>query len=526
VTYREHRCSEEVIRRLGATLIFPGDHRRRLASAAAPLPRCGPFTKTGGDQVRGIGVAVVAAVLAGGLAGCGQAVAGAAPEVDWAACPGAPQGHPVRCATIPVPVDWATGTGRVDLHVSRLSAADPDRRIGVLMFNPGGPGTGAAGYLRTPEYAKQYLGPELLARFDVVGVDPRGVAGSQPVDCALPAHDPTVDRFPTDAAGVRTLTDANAAFANSCAERSGPLAAHLDTGSVARDLDAVRAALGAERISFLGVSYGSMLGRAYAELFPNRLRALALDAIVDRSLPAEWLAVDDAAAVQDGVEHFAAWCAAEPSCALDVPGVLPEILASADRGELLADGRALTATEASAGVNAFLQSPQLYPQLATALTAARQHDGTALAATGMAAADPDGYRAYRAIICQDLDTTAFTRHLPELVHRVQRAGPALRGYSEFWDIASGCAGWPVPAAWQPHPWPTADLPPTLLVSGAHDVATPREWAERTRAQLPDSALLRWDGAGHSAWQLNNPCATAATIDYLISAQLPPEPARC
>ncbi len=263
-----------------------------------------------------------------------------------------------------------------------------------------------------------------------------------------------------------------------------------------------------------------MLGRSYAELFPHRLRALALDAIVDRSLPVARLVVDDAAAVQDGVEHFASWCTADSSCGLDVLAALRSVLASADRGELLADGRPVTAYQVASGVNAHLQSPLLYPALSSALKAALSLDASGL--VGLPA-DPVRHAMYRSIICQDLDTRTFTAQLPSLGRRVQRAGPALRGYSEFWDIASGCAGWPVPSAWRPHRWPHLDLPLTLLLSGAHDVATPRVWAERTRRQLPNSTLLRWSEAGHSAWQLNSECATQATIAYLLTVRPPATP---
>jgi pimeloyl-ACP methyl ester carboxylesterase len=244
------------------------------------------------------GIAALASSVAISLTAWSPAQA--APTIDWASCAEAPAGHPVQCATVAVPDDWVSGRGRVNLRVARLSAADPARRIGVLMFNPGGPGTGAAGYLTRPDYAEQYFGKAILDRFDVVGVDPRGVAGSQAVECELPARDPGVDRFPDDGAGVAALVRANRAFVRSC---RGP--EHLDTVSVARDLDAVRAALGERQISFLGVSYGTMVGRAYAEVFPGRLRALALDAIVDRSLSADRFVIDDAMAVQDGVDQFA-----------------------------------------------------------------------------------------------------------------------------------------------------------------------------------------------------------------------------
>jgi pimeloyl-ACP methyl ester carboxylesterase len=191
------------------------------------------------------------------------------------------------------------------------------------------------------------------------------------------------------------------------------------------------------------------------------------------------------------------------------------VLDLADRGELKAGQTVVTTREVQMGVNAFLQSPLLYPELARALTAARLHDGTALHATGMHA-DPAAYRMYRTIICQDIGTADVAARLPELARRARAVAPALRGYSEFWNIASGCAGWPMPARWRPHLWVAAALPPVLLVSGAHDVATPRSWAENVHRQVPNSALLRWEGAGHSAWQINNGCATNVTVDYLVT----------
>ncbi|MBE1463349.1 alpha/beta hydrolase [Kibdelosporangium phytohabitans] len=464
---------------------------------------------------------LLASVVAGTMFTCTQAQA--KETIDWRACPEAPKDHPVRCAAVRVPADWSTGRGQVSLRIARLPAADVSKRVGVLMFNPGGPGSGAAGYLTQPLYAERYLGKAVLERFDVVGIDPRGVAGSEPIKCDKPAHDPAVDRFPADTAGVRALIAANAAFAQSC---HGSAAEHLDTVSVAHDMDAVRSLLGERQISFLGVSYGTMLGRAYAERFPDRLRALVLDAIADRSLGAGKLAIDDAKAVQDSVNRFAGWCAGQTGCGVDVPEALRSVQDMADRGQLKAGQANVTAREVQMGVNAFLQSPMLYPNLATALKAAQQGDGTAIHQTGMHT-DPWGYGMYRSIICQDVDTRGVAARLPELGRTAREVAPDLRGYSEFWDIMSGCVGWPIPAQWQPHPWrATAQLPPTLLVSGAHDVATPRLWAENTRRQLPNSMLLRWDGDGHAAWPMHNACANARTVDYLITRQLPPPSTVC
>ncbi|MGQ0837332.1 alpha/beta hydrolase [Actinokineospora sp.] len=442
----------------------------------------------------------------------------AEPGLDWQPCS---PGNAAQCATMTVPVDWAKGTGTLELAVSRLPASDPARRIGVLMFNPGGPGAGAAAITSRPDWAAGYFPAEVLRRFDVVGVDFRGTGSSNPIDCARPPHDPRVNRFPTNLFGQAKLALANASFATSCFTRTGPVLAHLDTASVARDLDAVREALGERQISYLGVSYGTMLGQSYAELFPHRLRAFALDAVVDRSLSARQLVEDNAVSTQDGVDQFAAWCARESACALhgkDMSQVLTDVTARADRGEVTVGETALTAREVHAGVTAALNFGSSFPSLAEGLLAASNGDGTGIGE--VAATDPAFYRAYRSIICQDMPVD-FAARVPETVAKVRALGPDLRGYSEFWDIASGCVGWPLPARWTPRPWQVSpELPPTLLVSGAHDVATPRKWAENVQRQLPGSTLLRWDGVGHASWTANNSCAAKATADYLLTLELP------
>ncbi|MFI6571461.1 alpha/beta hydrolase [Nocardia fluminea] len=111
----------------------------------------------------------------------------------------------------------------------------------------------------------------------------------------------------------------------------------------------------------------------------------------------------------------------------------------------------------------------------------------------------------------------FAGRMPEMAREVADLGPMLRGYSEWWDIASGCVGWPIPSAWQPHPWHAApSLPPTLLVSGAHDIATPRVFATGVHQQLGSSSLLTWEGEGHTAWISGNQCAKAAITQYLVT----------
>jgi len=313
----------------------------------------------------------------------------------------------------------------------------------------------------------------------------------------------------------------NRQFGDACAQGSGPLFAHLDTGSIARDMDTVRRALGEETISFLGLSYGTMLAQSYAELFPAHVRAMVVDGVVDRSLSWRRMAAIDAAAVEDGVGRFARWSAGDERSALhgqDVHGFLTSLLRRADSGEIKDGDRRVRAEEIAQAVNAGLQSPQLYEMLATALR--KTDDSKDMAPLTPMATNPD-YALYRSIICQDIPGPVDAESaLPAAVRLVRKAGPTLRGYSEFWDIVSGCAGWPVNSAWTPHAWRVPkSFPPALLLSGAHDVATPPAFADGVRRALPTGRLLRWDGDGHTAW-LNSPATVVAAIDYLTTLRVP------
>ncbi|MFB9903269.1 alpha/beta hydrolase [Allokutzneria oryzae] len=436
------------------------------------------------------------------------AAAAAAPTLTWKPCGEA------ECATLSVPLDWDKPGERVAISVSRAPARDQSRRIGALMFSPGGPGSGTAELVA--RYAKEVFPDEVRDRFDLIGLDFRGTGTSTPIRCDLPPHDPSSDRFPVTAAATAKLAGENAAFANSCAAKTGPVMAHLDTDTIARDMDALREALGEKQISYLGLSYGSMLGQAYAERFPHRLRALALDGVVDRSLPTRQLVKDNAVSTQDGWTQFVDWCARDASCALhgkDPRQVLRDVTALAERGALKAGDRVVTPREVQAGALLALNANTFLPAMASGLVKALTGDGSMLT-QGMI--NSPMYTSYRSIICQDIPV-GFPLH--EAVGEVRALNPDLGGYSELWDIASGCAGWPQPVRWTPHTW-RGTPPSTLLVSGAHDVATPRTWAESVHRQIPGSHLLTWPGVGHTAWMGNNKCAREATARYLLTLEMP------
>jgi pimeloyl-ACP methyl ester carboxylesterase len=234
-----------------------------------------------------------------------------------------------------VPADWADPYGAsISLTVARRPATNPKLRIGVLLVNPGGPGGSAVDFALD---APSFFGASVRARFDIIGMDPRGVGRSSPVRCsqkligARPS--PLIDN---EDAYAKTI-DYNRKLAADCAARTGAHFAHVDSESVVHDMDAVRAALGEEKISFYGASYGTLIGTEYAQAYPERLRALALDSVMDHSVGLARFLLDTTAASQDAFEQFIAWCARDAKCVLrgqDIKEVWARVAARAIAGTL------------------------------------------------------------------------------------------------------------------------------------------------------------------------------------------------
>ncbi|TDD06589.1 alpha/beta hydrolase [Nonomuraea deserti] len=474
-------------------------------------------------------IVAITSASALGLGGGTSAAASTRPSalvpgrLSWTGCADRPG---AECGVIKVPLDWSAPSGaKIELAVVRRKATDPGSRVGTLFYNPGGPGV--PGALLVRDYASSTFSDELRRRFDIVGIDPRGVGESTPaVRCGLPVHDPGISRFPRSRTGYEHLVASNTAVGRSCSKGTGPLLGHLDTADVARDFDAVRAALGVAKVSFFGKSYGSMLGARYARLFPDRVRTMALDGAVDQGIPAARLVVDAAGAVEDSFGRFTAWCADTATCALhgrDAGKVWDSLVATAEREPIgVRGGRPLTAEELRYTAYAFLtNTPEFAGGLATAITQAEQGDARLFASMrAQALDDPVSTAAYRSILCSDVDPRIRNyRDVRDRMRQVVKAAPHMRGTSEFWDMTVGCVGWPVPPARAPHARPIKGLPPVLVVGNTHDPATPLRWARSLSARIEGSGLLTYDGDGHTAYR-RSACATRHIDAYLVTGRLP------
>jgi pimeloyl-ACP methyl ester carboxylesterase len=214
------------------------------------------------------------------LAGVGAEAAQAAP-LQWGECP--PEAAGLECALLPVPLDYRDPGGRqIEIAVSRLRATSEERRRGVILLNPGGPGEAG---LRMPNRIAPHLPDSVRERYDLIGFDPRGIQRSAPVSCGLTLQPEDVARFIPWPDPPPDGTERNFEFAHMVAEAcangpSGDMLRFFTTANTARDMDRIRIALGEQRISYFGTSYGSYLGAVYASLFDERTDRFVLDSVI------------------------------------------------------------------------------------------------------------------------------------------------------------------------------------------------------------------------------------------------------
>lgn len=452
-----------------------------------------------------------------------------------------------ECASMKAPLDYAKpgtgggGSGDIKLAVARKKATGPGKRIGSLQVNPGGPGGSAVGYLQA--FAALGYPAPVRARYDMVAVDPRGVARSEPVECLtgpeMDAHT-QVDQTPDDPAEVAKLSAAYEKFAAGCEKRSGRILPHVSTVEAARDMDLLREILGDEKLHYVGASYGTFLGATYAELFPERTGRLVLDGAMDPSLPARDLNRDQTAGFETAFQSFAADCVKKQDCPLgtgtpaEAGTRLKALFAALDAkpAPTKDKNRPLGEALATTGAIAAMYDEGAWPQLRSGIKAARSGDGNPLLALADSYYERGPHGTYAnlmyanaAVNCLDLPAAFATADdVRTALPSFEKASPVF-GEGLAWASLS-CASWPLPATGEPHRIEAEGAAPIVVVGTTRDPATPYKWAKSLAAQLATGTLLTYQGDGHTAYNRGSDCIDTAINTYLLEGTPPQDGKQC
>ncbi|WP_416902076.1 alpha/beta hydrolase [Micromonospora echinospora] len=486
------------------------------------------------------------------------------PRLDWSPCY-----ENAECATVRLPLDYDEPHGpTTDVAVLRVKARDQQQRIGSLFVNPGGPGGSGIELARSAPY---FLGDEVLDRFDVVGFDPRGIGASEQVRCFRTTEEQAAAYagmsvyFPWTRAEERAYETSSAAVGRACSTTGRPISGAMSTAEVARDMEVLRRAVGDPKLNYLGFSYGSVLGQYYANMFPDRVRAVAIDGVLSGP---SWVGRRGAAgtsqedrmrsgagahlALREILDRcakagptFCSLAAGDPAASFDL------VARRLQAKPLIIEGPdgpfTFTYADFVANLLVGLYDPDGYvvvdmltaelltltdpgataARYASASTALRRQLDRLREQTPRSADDyQNGFEAFLGVDCTDAYHPASARNWSTLADRADRRDPYF-GRPWTWNT-SACAR----SSWTVRdedaytgPFDRRTIAPVLLVGNYWDPATAYQQAVRTARLLPNSRLLSSDSWGHSAYG-TSACVNDAVDAYLLTGALPAEGTVC
>jgi pimeloyl-ACP methyl ester carboxylesterase len=437
-------------------------------------------------------------------------------RLSFSPCEDAPE---LECGQLSVPVDYARPRGaRLELATVRAAATGPDRK-GVLFVNPGGPGASGVDFV----IQALSLFTALREHFDIISFDPRGTARSAPVDCEVSLPDPPANNTLDALAAFND--ELGRRYAAACSDQFGPLASQVGTNNVARDIDVLRSALGERKMNYLGFSYGTILGASYATLFPDRVRAMTLDA----NTPPAWfddylveLDVEGSSGAEAALQRIDQLCGASASCALRTAGVVAtfdRVVARLNANPVPAPGGVINGFSATIVVFSAMYSEAFgWPAIPQVLA---RYDGGDYRGLPVISSE-DGPTALVssafAIACND-----FTSRRPGLDYLPRQsaanaAAPRFSGIN-FGIAPALCSAWPRPPVTPLRNLRTRDS--IVLIGNDFDPATPMTWSRNMAAALGSKAqLVRYQGGGHTIYGSGSACIDTAIESYFVELTAP------
>lgn len=450
--------------------------------------------------------------------------------ISWESC-----GDGLECGYLDVPIDYTDeNSATTSLYLTKHMATDSSLRIGTLLVNPGGPGFGGS-FLA--ESAVNIYSEAILSSFDIVAWDPRGTGNSIPaIDCTddydyfFAGGDITPDTDQELADGIATYKE----FTEVCFEKNGDFLPYVGTNNVARDMDMIRRALGEDKISYFGFSYGSELGATWATLFPDTVRAAVLDGASDPE--ADWIdgGLQQNKGFEGAIATFLAQCSAMSTCAFhnsgDAEGAFDSLMESLDENPIpttsgrpdLTRGMALTAVAQAMYDDAY------WSELETALAAAQVDDGIGLLSLfdQYFQRQPDGtygneLEAFLNILCADSPERMSIEEADSYVPRLQANAPRL---------APGTTGDYTCVFWPPAIDPRITITgigsgPIVVIGTTGDPATPLEGTRNMANVLEDGRLIVVTADQHTGYGVNS-CVNDAVDTYLIDLVVPTAELAC
>lgn len=500
-----------------------------LTGAIAATPAsAGEQHKTGKAEARGVQTAAARAAKKG---------------IDWQDCP-ADWGlkPPVQCGYVTVPVDYARPDGRtIKIAVDRaVSTGGKEKRQGSLLYNPGGPG-GSGMRFPTRITTKNPLWAKTATAYDFVGFDPRGVGHSAPISCMDPQEfgkAPKADPVPDNEADKRAQRKLAKEYADGCAERSGDLLPYMTTANTARDLDVIRAALHEKKLNYLGVSYGTYLGAVYATLFPDHVRRMLVDSVVDPSRQKIWYQanLDQDIAFETRWGDWKKWVA-ENDAAYHIGDTPQKVQAAWEKLRATAKKKPIGGVVGPAELTGFFQNAPYYDsmwasvaQVWSAYLAGDskplvENAGPDLKDTAGNIASENGNAVYTAVECTDAKWPTSWQKWDRDNTRIHQQAPFMT-WSNAW-MNLPCATW---SAKQQRPVEVRTgkgLPSVLIVQSERDAATPYGGAVELHKRLAGSRLITERDAGsHGVTGQVNPCINDRVDAYFLEGKTDAEDVTC
>ena len=450
-----------------------------------------------------------------------------------------------QCAKVAVPLDYSQPDGQTIEIAMKKHLATGSVRQGTLFMNPGGPGGSGVdnvGAMATTTFAG------VQKAYDIIGFDPRGVGSSTAITCSTDAEAKAMEGVsPVDAAGAPVAFEKRGAVISErfkqleadCAFRTKPteLLDHVDTVSVARDLDILRALSGDQKLTYAGFSYGTYLGATYAELFPANTGRLVLDGALDPSLSYNERRQGQARGFERALRNYVAWCQSGQSCPLSGgtdAGVqqIGDVFTLANQSPVPSSdpNRPVTGEEMKRIVGFMLYFPESsWSAVSEALgQVINQHDASTFRAMAdeVAAQPQVNAGANIGINCLDYRVEGNMATWTAQSKELERIAPRFATVTEAGDL--GCQAWGHTGTQPSKALHAKGAAPILVIGTTGDPATPYEWAEALADQLDSGQLLTWEGNGHAAYTNSGhgPCVTQAVDTYLLTGTMPKKGLTC